>query len=140
MKKLFLSAVAAILSVTAFSQQVNIHVTGANVKTHDRSGKILENYNRSLNTKYMIDLSNNTMRWVCPSHASDEVLSIQSRVKDSIITITYQAEGVYDQNFSVPVTFKINLKSNTITWSRRDTDTTTVYTFNQFTLNQTNVQ
>jgi hypothetical protein len=138
MKKLFLSAVAAMLAVTSFSQKIDIHVTGADVTVYTISnGNVIQDYPKPLNTTYSIDLSNNSMRWVCPAYNADESISIRSSVIDSVVIITYQANGLY-QNIVVPVTFEINLKTNKIIWTKLDSevDEKTVYEFSRFTLKQ----
>jgi hypothetical protein len=138
MKKLFLSLVAVAITVTAFSQKIDIHLTGTNVTVSDLSnGDTIQNFYIPVNTLYQIDLSNNSMRWVCPGHNADRIISFKYTIEDNIVTIKYQANGIY-MDFIVPVIFKIDLNNQHITWMKLDSDSNekTVYTFKKFTLTQ----
>jgi hypothetical protein len=120
MKKLFLSAVAAMLAVTAFSQKIQVHVTKINTSLIQWDTLRYSDVYEDVNTTYTFDLDKQTMSADFPFGDDITDKPIQIEVKDKEYYISFKDKTLdLFRDLDVQIIIDSSQEKPTITWNQQ---------------------
>jgi len=120
MKKLFLSAVAAMLAVTAFSQKIQVHVTKINTSLIQWDTLRYSDVYEDVNTTYTFDLDKQTMSADFPfgDDITDKPIQIEVKNKEYYISFKDKTLDLF-RDLDVQIIIDSSQEKPTITWNQQ---------------------